>query len=52
MQSKKDIAIVRETIRNEKEGLSVLLSSMDDSVRKSVEALYKNKCVNLYRKSV
>ena len=43
MQSKKDMEIVKDTIRNEREGLSALLSSMDDSVGKSVEALYKNK---------
>ena len=43
MQSKKDMEIVKDTIRNEREGLSALLSSVDDSVGKSVEALYKNK---------
>ena len=43
MQSKKDMEIVKDTIRNEREGLSALLSSMDDSVGKSVEVLYKNK---------
>ena len=42
MQSKIDLEIIKDTIKKEKDGLSILLNSLDSSVTKSLELLYNN----------